>query len=54
MERVVKTAKLRLGMAMRLIAKRKEKRLALLEQLRAFRGRVGSDFAFDRDEANSR
>lgn len=33
---------------------RKPGRDALLERLRAFRGRLPADFRFDRDEANAR
>lgn len=33
---------------------RKPGREALLERLRAFRGRLPADFRFDRDEANAR
>jgi antitoxin MazE len=33
---------------------RKPDREALLERLRAFRGRLPADFKFDRDEANAR
>lgn len=33
---------------------RKPDRAALLERLRAFRGRLPPDFRFDRDEANGR
>jgi antitoxin MazE len=33
---------------------RKPSREALLERLRAFRGRLPDDFKFDRDEANAR
>ncbi|WP_183855358.1 AbrB/MazE/SpoVT family DNA-binding domain-containing protein [Prosthecomicrobium pneumaticum] len=33
---------------------RKPGRAALLERLRAFRGRLPNDFKFDRDEANAR
>ncbi len=33
---------------------RKPGREALLERLRAFRGRLPADFKFDRDEANAR
>jgi len=33
---------------------RRANRAALLEQLRAFRGRLPPDFKFDRDEANAR
>jgi hypothetical protein len=53
-ERVVQTANLKQNLALQLTAKRNQKRHALLEQLRAFRGRLASDFKFDRDEANSR
>ncbi len=33
---------------------RKPDRMALIERLRAFRGRLPADFKFDRDEANAR
>jgi antitoxin MazE len=33
---------------------RKADRAALIERLRAFRGRLPADFKFDRDEANAR
>jgi len=33
---------------------RKPGRAALIERLRAFRGRLPGDFKFDRDEANAR
>jgi antitoxin MazE len=33
---------------------RKPERAELIERLRAFRGRLPSDFKFDRDEANAR
>lgn len=33
---------------------RKPDRAALIERLRAFRGRLPADFKFDRDEANAR
>jgi antitoxin MazE len=36
------------------VIERKPDRQALLERLRAFRGRRPSDFKFERDEANAR
>jgi antitoxin MazE len=38
----------------RLDVARKPGREALLQRLRAFRGRLPADFRFDRDEANAR
>jgi hypothetical protein len=53
-ERVVKTAKPTLSIAIRLFAKSKQQRLALLQQLRVFRGRLAYYFKFDREDAKSR
>jgi antitoxin MazE len=36
------------------VVSRKPGREALLQRLRAFRGRLPADFKFDRDEANAR
>jgi len=54
MERVVQAAKSRRRITIRFLTKRKQSRLALLAQPRACRGRLVSDFKFDRDEANTR